>query len=271
VLGKTIRLLQRLITRSLSRADQEWLLRQISKDLPTIASFAALYAAKADGSSAEEAVLSSLQDLESSRGMLTRLVFQSRRTLKLSRSVDENAAKEYYSLLNQLTSLEAVTSVDENQTSSNYDNMRRANVIQRRAKVSERMPELEDELGAKLEDISVDFLKSLVGKSALVQVMANSNTAAIALLVTGAGLRQVELQELKSLDITKTLDRLYGKCRLSKAKPLQVGQAGRELGEILKWLWDKAVKPILTELRIIHNPRDAIAAGCHACGGARAE
>lgn len=60
--------------------------------------------------------------------------------------------------------------------------------------------------------------------------------------------RMIELQELKALDVVKNLDRLYGNSRLSMANPLQVANAGQELGEILKWLWDKAVKPILSEL-----------------------
>ncbi|MCJ1343912.1 hypothetical protein MMC31_002110 [Peltigera leucophlebia] len=243
---KTISLFKRLITRSLSRADQEWLLKRFSTGLPTLASFAALYAAEATGSSAEEVVLSALQHLESSRGILARLVFQSRLNVELFRSEDENAAKEYDSLLKQLTLLEPVPIIG-NLTLSSNDNLRRANVIQRRAEIVERLSELEDRFEAKTEDISVDVLKSLVGKSAFVQVIANSDTS-IALLVTGTELRMIELQELKALDIEKNLDRLYGNSRLSKAEPLQVGKAGQELGKILKWLWDKAVKPILSEL-----------------------
>lgn len=243
---KTISLFKRQITRSLSRVDQEWLVKRFSVDLPTKASFAALYAAEANGSSAEEVVLSTLQHLESSRGILARLVFQSRLNVELFRSEDENAAKEYNSLLKQLTLLEPVSFIG-NQTLSSNDNMRRVNLLQRRAQIGERLSELEDRFEAKTEDISVDVLKSLVGKSAFVHVIANSDTT-IALLVTGTELRMIELQELKALDIEKNLDCLYGNSRLSMKKPLEVGEAGQELGKILKWLWDKAVKPILSEL-----------------------
>lgn len=243
---KTISLFKRQITRSLSRADQEWLLKRFSTALPTKASFAALYAAEATGSSAEEVALSTLQHLESSRGILARLVFQSRLNVELFWSEDKNAAKEYDSLLKQLTLIEPVSFIG-NQILSSNDNMRWVNLLRRRAEIGERLSELEDRFEAKTEDISVDVLKSLVGRSAFVQVIANSETV-IALLVTGTELRMIELQELKALDVVKNLDRLYGNSRLSMANPLQVANAGQELGEILKWLWDKAVKPILSEL-----------------------
>ncbi|KAI4210806.1 MAG: hypothetical protein LQ351_006388 [Letrouitia transgressa] len=253
VLEKTTNLIKRLINRSLSRSDQEWCLKHLSKGLPTIASFVALYAAKDDGLSTEEAVLSSLQHLESSRGILARLVFQSKLNLELFQSMDEKAAEEYENLLNRLNSLEAFTSVHGDQALSKHENITRGNAIHQRAKITKRISELEDALGANAENMNFDVLKSLVGKSALVQVIANSGTT-IALLVTGAGLRQIELPELKALDIEKNLDRLYGNCRLSKATPLQVYQAGQELREILKWLWDKAVKLILCELGYYPQP-----------------
>ena len=246
-LGKTIILFKRLVDRSISRADQEWLLR-LSTGLPTIASFTAFHAAKAAGSSPEEVGLLTLQRLESSRGILAQLVFQSRLNLELFQSMDRNTANEYESLLRNLTLLEAARGDDDNLPLGNHDNMRRATLIQRRYETVERMSELEDVLGARAEDINVDFLKNLVGKSAFVQVIANSDVA-IAVLVTDTGLRIVELPDLKAVDLHKNLDRLYGKYRLSMAKSLQVGQAGRELGEILKWLWEKAVKLILSELR----------------------
>lgn len=243
---KAISLIKLNISRSLSRTDQEWLLKRFSTHLPVAASFAALYAAEATGSSAEEVVLSTLQHLESSRGVLARLVFKSRLNVELFRSEDENAAKEYNSLRKQLTELEPVSFVG-NQILSGNDNMRRTNLIQQRTEIGERLLKLEDRFESKTTDITVDVLKSLVGKSAFVHVIANSATA-IALLVTGTELRMIELQELKALEVEKNLDRLYGISRLSKAAPLQVGKAGQELGEILKWLWDKAVKPILSEL-----------------------
>lgn len=243
---KTISLFKRKITPSLSRIDQEWLLKRFSTNLPVAASFAALYAAEATGSSAEEVVLTTLQHLESSRGILASLVFNSRLNVERFRSEDENAAKKYNSLLKQLTELEPVSFIG-NQILSSNDYMRRTNLIQQRAEIGERLSELEDRFESKTRDITVDVLKSLVGKSAFVHVIAKSDTA-IALLATGTELRMIELQELKALDVEKNLDRLYGISRLSRAAPLQVGKAGQELGEILKWLWDKAVKPILSEL-----------------------
>lgn len=240
----TISLINRLITRALSRDDREWLLEQFSTNLPTAASFTARYAAEATGSSVEVVTLSILQRLESSRGILVRLIFQSRLNLELFQSKDDNVAQEYDHLLRKLTLLEAVVSIDGNQFLNSNDNLDR---IQRRAKIVERLSEIENGLDAQTEDISMNVLKSLVGKSAFVQVMASSDTT-IALLVTGTELRMIELHELKALDILKNLDRLYGNSRLSKAKPTEVGEAGQELRKILRWLWDKAVKPILSEL-----------------------
>ena len=57
---KTINLFTRLITRSLLRADREYLLKRLSTDLPTHASFAAFYATEATRSSAEEVALAIL-------------------------------------------------------------------------------------------------------------------------------------------------------------------------------------------------------------------
>ena len=251
---KTINLFTRLITRSLSPADREYLLKRFSTDLPTKASFAAYYAAKATSSSAEEVALATLQRLESSRGILARLVFRSRLNLELFRSEDENAADQYDGLLKQLNSLETPASIEERKISSSNDDMRKADVIQKRTKIAELLSRLEDNLKAKTSDLSVDFLRGLVNKSALVHVVVDSDIA-IAILVTAAGLSPIKLQELKASDITKNLGRLYGHCRLSKAKPLQLNQAGQELREILKWLWDKAVKLILSELGYYPQPK----------------
>lgn len=109
---KIIVLIKQLINRSLSQSDREWLLKRFSWRLPSKAGFAALYAAKATGSSAEDIALSTLQILESNRGILASLIFQSRLNLGIPRSEDENAAKEYESLLKKLTLLESVTNVD---------------------------------------------------------------------------------------------------------------------------------------------------------------
>ena len=251
-LEKTTRLLKRLVTRSLSRIDQEWLLRKLSTLLPSMAGYVALCAAEAAGSTAEEAVLSFLQHSESSRGILARLVFQSRLNLERFRLVDKQTADEYHRLLNVLPKLEVAAEVYEEQ--SNGDK-RRANVIEMRGKVAQRISELENKFGKDEEVISVDFLKSLVGKSAFAQVKVSSGIAVSVLLVTSAGLRRVKLRELNPSDVARNLDRLYGKNRLAMAKPLQVEKNGRELGGILKWLWDCAVKPILSELGYYPKPK----------------
>ncbi|KAL8763585.1 MAG: hypothetical protein Q9184_000658 [Pyrenodesmia sp. 2 TL-2023] len=256
VFAKTIKLFTRLVTWSLSPSDQEWLLRKVSISLPSIATFAALYAAESKESPAEEVALVSLQRVETCRGMLAKLIFQSKLNVERFRAKDESAAKEYSSLLKQLTLFETAESNEQSRIGGN-DNVRRANVIQRRAHIARRISELENAFGIKPEDIDVHTLKSLAGQSALVQVVMESNTA-IAFLVTDTGLRSIKLEELNALDVVNTHDVLYGKCRLSKAKPLGVAKAGRDLGEILRWLWDKAVKPILLELGYYPRVR-----GCH--------
>ena len=84
--------------------------------------------------------------------------------------------------------------------------------------------------------MSVDSLRILVGKSALVQVQEGPDDIASVLIVTSANLRRVELPELKRSNTVDKLERLYGIDRLAKAKPLHVRQAGQELGKILRWL-----------------------------------
>ena len=112
--------------------------------------------------------------------------------MELFLSEDEKAADQYDNLLKQLKSLEAVTRIEGNQILSSNNNIRTADLIQRRTKIIERLSELKDNLKAKTEDISLGFLKGLVSKSALMQVMANSSTA-IAILITAAGLRLIKL------------------------------------------------------------------------------
>lgn len=119
-------------------------------------------------------------------------------------------------------------------------------MVQRRAEIAKRLSELEDRSAATADEIGLNVLKNLGGQSAFVQVMASSH-ASIAILGRGTELRTIELPELKTSEIVMNLERLYGNDRLSKAKPLGVAEAGRELREILKWLWNSAVQLILSE------------------------
>ncbi len=223
------------------------MLRRFSTHLPTKASFAAFYAAKAIGSSVKEVALFTLQHSELSRGILASLVFQSMLNLDQFKSEDQQAASEYENLRRQLLSLEAVRGMEWDQSLSSNDNLRMENVIQRRAEIDKRLSALEGRSEATTEDFSADVLKRLVGTAAYVHVMGSSHSC-IALLISGTDQRTIDLPQLKASETIKNLNRLYGKSRLSKVKPLEVPQAGQELREILKWLWDTAVKPILSEL-----------------------
>ena len=136
---KTIGLLRRLVVPSLSRVDQEWLLRRLSNQLPTMAGYAALYATEAAGSTAEEAVLSFSQHLESGRGMLARLMFQSRMNLEHFRQTNEEAAAEYHRLLNQLSLLESDSAIMERERK---DSISGASVVLKRGEIAARMSEL---------------------------------------------------------------------------------------------------------------------------------
>lgn len=243
---KTIILFKRLVTRSLSRADQEWLLKRFSTHLPTKASFAAFYVAKAVGSSVKEIAFFTLQHSESSRGIFASLVFQSMMNLDQFKSADEQVANEYENLRRQLLLLEAVRGMEWDQSLSSNDNSRMTNVIQRRAEIDKRLSALEGRLEATTEDFTADVLKRLIDTAAYVQVMGSSH-GCIALLISGTDQRTIDLPQLKASETIKNLNRLYGKSRLSKIKSLEVPQAGQELREILKWLWDTAVKPILSK------------------------
>lgn len=72
-----------------------------------------------------------------------------------------------------------------------------------------------------------------------------------ALIVTGNRVESLQLNGLHHHDLGAKVKRVIGKDRLSRGKSRDMAKRNQELQKILAWLWQVAVKPVMTRLGFI--------------------
>ena len=95
-----------------------------------------------------------------------------------------------------------------------------------------------------------DSLKQLASEGSIV-LFNTTNDRSDALLITNQGITHLPLNSIDFNDLKTKMNRLVDKGKLAVGPSSTKARSQQELQEILKWLWEAAVKPVLTDLKLI--------------------
>lgn len=252
-LGEVVALFPRISPRAFSREDQQFALSQLT-GLAAVAASCALNAGKDAGEA--------LQVLESGRGIISSWQISTRSDVSDLETSHPELAKKYLDLREQLSqaakvlntprTLAAVSPIESNLpldvSHITHTEMHR--------NVAVELAEIEDEIRCK-EGLS-QFQKPLsatdfvaLAQTAPVVVVNVTRLRSDAFLVTSAGVRAIALPEFSQLDVVTTLGSVFGKQKVTTGLPSTRSERSARLRDWLGWLWDHAVRLILTDLNLI--------------------
>lgn len=251
ILQQAVELLPKTCPRILERNDQQYLLSKFGG----LASDAAALCIKSAGDPEQALTL-----LELGRGIMADLLLEQRGDLQALKEADPVLAQAFDDLRQQMDPAPrhlAITPTDMPQEPLSKSN--------------QRIRQLSDDLDMVLESIrkipgfefflkspSVAYLKSCARENSSVVVVNVSQYGSDAILVTSENVRNLKLLNLRYDDVTKIarkmflhLDEARGARRDARPKSNKQDQ---RLADVLKWLWENAIKYVLDELGYAKSP-----------------
>lgn len=262
-----VQLLPWLVPRWLNRDDQQHLV----KNMTNFSSLAASAVLQAGGSAAE-----AIEMLEAGRGVIGSLTIDLRADISDLQHIDPLLYSQYIQLRRQILlpfSNDLGPSADalkhqRTPGSLNFRGLKTnfSNAISRR---TESMKELET-IEQKIRTISgFENFRIPLSAADFVQLAQKGPVAAFnvtkyrsdALIATKRGIASIPLDRLSLDDLKRNAARLVGTERLSRGKPSTKAKRNQELRNIMQWLWEVAVRPVLSHLGLMstkpehHLPR----------------
>ena len=102
------------------------------------------------------------------------------------------------------------------------------------------------------QSMSAQQIRQLADRGPLVSFCVDVNRA-FAIIVTKDGTESLPLPDLLWDDVKKMIPLVIGDTRLSLWKPTMRAKANTKMRKLLAWLWDTAVKPVLSHLKLLQN------------------
>ncbi|EAS30243.3 uncharacterized protein CIMG_05722 [Coccidioides immitis RS] len=250
-------LLPRLNLRWLSRHDQQHLI----KSLTHFSSLAASAVLQAEGTPAE-----AVEILEAGRGVIASFIINAQSDISRLEEYKPELYYEYMTLRQhvnvpfsniaepEISPSSGLTSTIQLSTHELQSNVHRS--ITQRHRDIERLEEIESKIRQLpgldrflLPPTSTDLM-TLAVFGPIVSFNVTMYRSDVFIITTSAivGMR---LEELLFNDLRKNVGKLLGKSKLSVGRPSTKPQRQKELQNILRWLWDVAVYPVLSQLRFI--------------------
>jgi hypothetical protein len=255
-LSRVVALFPRISPRAFSLEDQQFALSRLT-GLAAVAASCALNAGENHGKA--------LQVLESGRGIISSWHISTRSDISDLESSYPDLAKRYLDLRKQLSQAAKVLDVPVN-TAANLPadtslplDVSHITHTQMHRNIAVELAEIEDEIRSK--DDFRDFQMALstkdfgeLARNGSVVVVNVTQLRSDVFLVTSTGVRAIPLPDLPQLDLLEKLDSLFGTQRVTVGVPSSRKDRNLRLRDFLGWLWDHAVKSILTELSLLEKP-----------------
>ncbi|KAI4906680.1 hypothetical protein J4E90_010368 [Alternaria incomplexa] len=240
LLQLAVSLLQRVSPRSLQQKDQQDAISKFS-GMTTVAASVALQA----GATAEKA----LEILEEGRGIILGLLFDVRSDISALRSQHPDLATRFEHLRSSLESPAAQASIEDATSGTNVslDFTHRNNIVKQ---LDESIAHIREQDGFLrfLAPPSMEEMQAIASAGPVI-VINVSEYRSDAFIVASSHLEHVALPNLQ-LDAIKTWATLLMSRKITQPK----------MFELLRWLWDVLVQPILEALHrsglISHQPSD---------------
>ncbi|KAJ9226752.1 hypothetical protein DTO027B5_1912 [Paecilomyces variotii] len=261
-----VQLLPWLVPRWLNRDDQQHLI----KNMTNFSSLAASAVLQAGGSAAE-----AVEMLEAGRGVIGSLTIDLRADISGLQRIDPLLYNQYIQLRRQILlpsgngMAPSADTLKHQRTpgSLNFQGLKTnfSNAISRR---TESMKELEA-IEQKIRTISgFEHFRVPLSAADFVELAQKGPVAAFnvteyrsdALIATKRGIVSIPL-DLSLDELKRNAARLVGNERLSRGKPSTKAKRNKELRDIMQWLWEAAVRPVLLHLGLMstkpehHLPR----------------
>ncbi|KAE8370628.1 CHAT domain-containing protein [Aspergillus caelatus] len=260
VATEVVRLFPLLVPRWLSRDDQQYLLKNISH----FTSRAASVVLQANGSPAE-----AINVLEAGRGVIARFTTDLKTDISKLEKLHPALHAEYIGLRRQILlppspilSWEAEPTKATIITRRHRDQESRTSQIittgRQRAEILRKLEEIEKNV-RELPEFE-QFMKPLspadhMSLARLGPIIAFNVTElrSDAIIVTESGIDCIRLERLQFQDLKANVNKVVGENQLSKGPPSERPRRNEELQRILNWLWETALHPVLTKLRLYSN------------------
>ncbi|KAL4783420.1 CHAT domain-containing protein [Aspergillus varians] len=254
-----VKLFPLLVPRWMSRADQQHLLKNISN----FTSLAASAALQENGSPK-----SALEILEAGRGVIAGLTIDLKTDISILQELEPALYREYTQLRRRIllpiaSSLsqgtensQPILTLRGRRKSRSHLPPRITTACPERAEDLKTLEDLEDRIRAVpgferfLERQSEeDYI--LLAKSGPIVAFNVTEHRSDAIIITSTSITSIPLKKLHFQDLKVHVPKVIGKNQLSKGGPSTKRKRNQELQNILHWLWDTAVLPILTELQLL--------------------
>jgi len=244
----TAQLIPALVRMSLHRQDQQHVLGQLTGLSSTAASLAL-----AAGRNAADA----FWIMERGRGVLIQLATASR-----SRFESElNSIPPAAHLLRRLEELKAimtVTSIDakyntNQRSSAAMRNSVRLQTAQGMSTVEAELTTLAQQHGIRTNDERNQDTIEHIGRDYAVAYCTTAYRCD-AFIISASGIKSIPLPLLTTEDLTRHVRLLLGSGRITTITTLTYRKFNEQLQKVLEWLWNVAVKPVLSHLGLLCNP-----------------
>jgi tetratricopeptide (TPR) repeat protein len=261
---KAVNLVQDLARNSLKRPDQQHVLSQLS-GLSQSAASAAL--------EAERGALTAFRILEQGRGVLIELAITARASFAPGlESIPD--AKPLLERHQELKDLLATATSKPGMLGNNT--MSNSAIISAHLQAVEEMKKTEAELrdiaNSKGIDLCLDSVKELVETIGDDFAVAFNTTAyrCDAFLISKSGIDTINLPLIQIGVLTTYVRQLLGPVRITKIRSATYRSSNEQLQNILKWLWDGAVQPVLSHLGLLiqHHTGSRLPRVCWITSGA---
>ncbi|RJE26206.1 hypothetical protein PHISCL_01454 [Aspergillus sclerotialis] len=249
-----VKLLPLLVPRWMSRADQQHLLKNLSH-FTSLAASAALQA--------NEPAISALDILETGRGVIAGLVVDLKKDIAKLEMIDPTLYLEYTQLRRRIllpisSSLSQVGAaqsfITPNGRREPHSHPTRIDAAgPARAKDLQSLEELENKIRALpgfenfFEHLSQGDYMSLARLGPIVAFNV-TELRSDAIIITNNNITIIRLTKLHFRDLKINAIKVTGPDQLARGAPSTKRERNQELQNILQWLWDTAVCPVLTEL-----------------------
>jgi tetratricopeptide (TPR) repeat protein len=257
ILDEGVKLLPQISPPSLSRDDQQHLLKKLS-GLSALAASAALHA----GVTPVEA----LQSLEAGRGIMAGWVINSQSDVsQLLREYPEVGA-EYVELRDRISMVIGYSAVDLLHGGRSVNSVPQIPIsvaVTNRLNDVERLVELEDEIRQDFPGFEQfqrpPDARQLMDLAELGPVIAINATTfrSDAFIVTYDDVRAIPLPALKWDVLNANMKMFYGMDSITDGDNEDLHERNAGLRRILKWLWDAVVHPVLQDLGCLQSSKPA--------------
>ncbi|KAL4800791.1 CHAT domain-containing protein [Aspergillus venezuelensis] len=227
-----VKLFPLLVPRWMSRSDQQHLLKNISR----FTSLAASAVLQVNGLPE-----SALQILEVGRGVMAGLTIDLKAEISALEELEPALYKEYTQLRRQIllptvSSLSKATEPGQSLFTRKGRRKSRSNPPRLITAGPERVKNLKDHIS--------------LAKSGPIVAFNVTEHRSDAIIITNIKITSLRLRNLHFRDVRAHIPKVIGESQLSKGRPSTQKQRNQELQNILQWLWDTAVLPVLTELNL---------------------